>query len=154
MSQDVAQWLAEIQALRQEIADTKQEQEEAYASAANWRQRYETEAQQRRVEANLARQTIEALKQELRQLQEKALLELDASVDVSALQTEVARWQTVPELQAQLVNALAECDRLTKALQQEQSAHVQTRKSLTTALGDAIAQFTKEQRQEGEDKGS
>lgn len=145
MSQDVAQWLAEIKALRQEIADTKQEQEEAYASAANWRQRYETEAQQRRVEANMARQTIDSLKQELRQLQEKTLAELDTSVDVSTLQTEVARWKTVPELQAELVKALAECDRLSKALQQEQAAHLQTRKSLTTALGDAIAQFTKEQ---------
>ncbi|MGI0486144.1 hypothetical protein ACN4EK_11950 [Pantanalinema rosaneae CENA516] len=146
MSQDVAQWLAEIQALRQEIAEIKQEREEAYASAANWRQRYETEAQQRRVEANLARQTIDSLKQELRQLQEKALSELDSAIDVSGLQAEVSHWQTVPELQAELVKALAECDRLTKALQQEQTAHIQTRKSLTTALGDAIAQFTKEQR--------
>jgi hypothetical protein len=146
MSQDVAQWLAEIQALRQEIADIKQEREEAYASAANWRQRYETEAQQRRLEANLARQTIDSLKQELRQLQEKARSELDSAIDVSELQAEASRWQTVPELQTELVKALAECDRLTKALQQEQAAHVQTRKSLTTALGDAIAQFTKEQR--------
>jgi len=48
MSQNVTQWLAEIQALKQQLADAQQEREQAYTSAANWQRLYETEAQQRR----------------------------------------------------------------------------------------------------------
>ena len=50
MTQDVTQWLDEIKALKQQLVEMRQEREEAYASAINWQQRYETEAQQRRVE--------------------------------------------------------------------------------------------------------
>ena len=55
--QDIKQWLAEIKALQQKLAQANQERDEAYASAANWRSLYETEAKQRRTEAVLARQT-------------------------------------------------------------------------------------------------
>ena len=64
MTYDVSQWLAEIKTLKQQLAEATQEREQAHASAANWRQLYETEAQQRRSEFNLAQQTIEQLKQQ------------------------------------------------------------------------------------------
>jgi hypothetical protein len=43
MTYDVSQWLAEIKALKQQLATASQESEQAHASAANWRQLYETE---------------------------------------------------------------------------------------------------------------
>ena len=51
---------------------------------------------------------------------------------------------TEAELRSRLIQALQECDRLTQALQTEQADHTQTRKNLTTALGDAIATLSKE----------
>jgi len=47
------------------------------------------------------------------------------------------------ELKERLVAVLAERDRLAQALEAEQANHAQTRKSLTTALGDAIDMLSK-----------
>lgn len=143
MTQDVTQWLDEIKALKQRLAEAQQEQETAYASAINWQRLYETEAQQRRSEAKVARQTIAALQQEVNQLKghfpgaSEAIVESPAQALVDSLTTEA-------ELRSRLVQALQECDRLTQALQSEQADHAQTRKNLTTALGDAIATLSKE----------
>ena len=143
MTYDVSQWLAEIKTLKQQLAEATQDREQAHASAANWRQLYETEAQQRRSEFHLAQQTIESLKQQLQQLQarspelpEAALTELWAQAD---------QLHSVPELRQKLVAALADRDRLLQGLQTEQTDHAQTRKSLTMALGDAIDLLSKHQ---------
>ena len=69
MTQDVRQWLAEIKTLQQKLTETQKERDEAYASAANWRNLYETEAKQRRTESRLAQQAIGSLKEELQSLQ-------------------------------------------------------------------------------------
>lgn len=143
MTQDVKQWLTEIKQLQQKVAAAQQEREEAYASAANWRNLYETEAKQRRAEANLAHQTIEALNARLQELQTSPGKEPQVELLVT-IQEEVDHLQGVDELRGFLIRALAECDRLTRALKTEQVAHAQTRKALTSALGDTVDLLAKE----------
>jgi hypothetical protein len=144
--QDIRQWLAEIKALQQKLAQANQERDEAYASAANWRSLYETEAKQRRTEAVLSRQTIDSLKIELKASQAAAS---GASVTTAspALQPDaqkIAQITDIQALQAQHLAALQERDRLFQALKLEQAAHIDSRKQLTTALGDAIDQLNQE----------
>jgi adenosine deaminase len=145
MTNDVTQWLAEIKALKQKLVEAEQACEQAYASAANWQRLYETEAQQRRTETQLSRQTIADLKRVVQQLQERSLLVGNPAAELTAIRAEVEQLQTVPELRERLIAALAERDRLLQALQTEQENHAQTRRSLTTALGDAIDLLSKEQ---------
>ena len=144
MTQDVPQWLAEIKTLKQQLAEAQRDCEQAYGSAANWQRLYETEAQQRRIEANLSRQTIDELKLKIQQLMGNSL------GDQAAVTTEsseaVEHLQTPTELRQKLLEVLAERDRLMQALKTEQTNHAQTRKSLTTALGDAIDMLAKGQR--------
>ncbi len=144
MSQDVTQWLAEIKLLKQQLADAQQEREQAYVSAANWQRLYETEAQQRRTEANLAKQTIADLKQQLQQLQGNITLGTASPDALAAAQSKISQLQTPDALREKLVEVMAERDRLLQELKTEQSNHAQTRKGLTTALGDAIDQLSKQ----------
>jgi len=144
MSHEVSQWLAEIQTLRQQLVQAQEEREAAFASAANWQRLYETEAQQRRTDARLSRQTIEELKLEIQQLQGYSFDNHDPASYQVAVESTVASLHTVEELREKLVEVLLECDRLQQALKTEQDNHIQTRKSLTTALGDAIGMLSKE----------
>jgi hypothetical protein len=145
MTQDVKQWLAEIKALQQKLAEVQQERDEAYASATNWRNLYETEAKQRRTEAHLARQALDALKAEI----QEGRISLTTAADAAAPENLTAIQQVVDQLQIDemkdwLTQVLLERDRLTRALQSEQVAHTETRKNLTTALGDAVNILSKE----------
>jgi chromosome segregation ATPase len=144
MTQDVKQWLTEIKLLQQKVAAAQQERDQAYASAANWRNLYETEAKQRRAEANLAQQTIETLDGRLQELQSLSSGSEPAVEMLETIQAEVGQLQNVDELRGFLVKALAECDRLTRALKAEQIAHAETRKTLTSALGDTVDLLAKE----------
>jgi hypothetical protein len=141
MSQEVTQWLTEIKSLQQQVATAHQERDEAYVSAASWRSLYETEAKQRRLETHLSRQTLDALKTELQELQEPSGL---SGLDLDGVQSKVAALSDIEDLKVRLVEALQECDRLTQALRTEQLSHAATRESLTTALGDAIDQLNAE----------
>lgn len=140
MTQDVQQWLAEIKALQQKLAEARQERDEAYASAANWRSLFDTEAQQRRTEAKQAQQQIQALQAEMQDAKTRPT----AVGSRTVIEQEVGQIQTVEQLQEKLADALLECGRLTQSLQEEQARHSQTRKSLTTALGDTVDMLTKE----------
>jgi hypothetical protein len=142
MTQNAAPWLTEIQTLQQQLAVAYQEREQAYASATNWQRLYETEAQQRRSETVLAQQVIEQLTQEVHRLQGISAGESGAE-QLAVIEAEVAQLQTVPALQAKLVEVMATRDRLLQALKDEQVNHAQTRKGLTTALGDAIDQLSR-----------
>jgi chromosome segregation ATPase len=145
MSNDVTQWLAQIKALKQQLADSVSDRDAAYESAANWRQLYTNEAQQRRTEARLAQEQIESLKAQIQQLQgDSSRLKADDPEAASAIEQEVAQLQTLEELKAKLKEVLAERDRLMDALKIEQANHAQTRKSLTAVIGDTIDQLTKE----------
>jgi predicted RNase H-like nuclease (RuvC/YqgF family) len=144
MTHDIRQWLAEIRSLQQKLTAAYQERDEAYAGAANWRKLYETEAQQRRTEANLAHQTIETLQAELQHLREPFQSLENSSTQISKIQQKVGQLSTPEELKQQLMKALMECDRLTQALKAEQADHAQTRKTLTAALGDTMDLLTTE----------
>lgn len=146
MTQNVTQWLEEIKTLQKQLSEAHREREELLASAANWQRLYETEAQQRRVEVTLAKQTIDALQQEIQQLKGPNTLASAPSANLSSIQSSVDSLSSEVELKSQLIQALVECDRLKKALQTEQTNHVQTRKSLTTALGDAIDALKEQER--------
>ncbi|MEO1145295.1 MAG: hypothetical protein AAFY26_06825 [Cyanobacteria bacterium J06638_22] len=143
MTQDVRQWLAEIKTLQQKLNDAYRERDEAYGSAANWRSLYETEAQQRRKDATVAEQRIQALITELARLQSSATLPSATNGDApEKLQQQVAGL-SMEELRATLVETLVECDRLSDALTTEQDDHAQTRQELTAALGDTIEQLSR-----------
>jgi len=130
MTQDVRQWLAEIESLRQSLDRAHQEREEAYSSAAKWRSLYETEAKQRRTDAALAQQTI-------------ARRVPDGAIDASTVEAAIAQLPA-DALQERLAAALLDCERLAQALRAEQAEHTKTRKSLTTALGDTVDLLAKE----------
>jgi hypothetical protein len=142
MIQEVKQWIDEIQILQQKLAEAHQERDEAFASAAKWRDRYETESKQRRTDANLAKQTVNALKVEIHELQTVFIPE--DNTHLPEIQAVVGQLQDVKDLQAKLAKALLETDRLTHALKAEQASHTETRKALTTALGDTVECLTQE----------
>jgi len=143
MSQDIPQWLAEIQTLREQLTQAQQESERAYESAANWRKLYETEAQQRRRDTILAQKTIEQLRREISQVRSPQAPSKGPITDITHVQIEVNQLTSEQELKTRLVQALQECDRLSQLLQTEQEQHAQTRNSLTLALGDAIDLLSK-----------
>ncbi|MEL6249235.1 MAG: hypothetical protein AAFY78_02965 [Cyanobacteria bacterium J06648_16] len=141
MTNEVSQWLAEIKTLQRQLAEVRQERDQAYASATNWRKLYESEAEQRRDSAAQAQTRIQALTQTLNSYQGEA-------ADESELQDVIDRVnqiEEVAELRSQLIDALKLCDQLARRLKNEQYSHEQTRQSLTTALGDAIDLLAKEQ---------
>ncbi len=141
MSQDVAQWLAEIKVLKQQISDLQAQLQQAYLSTDNWQRRYEIEAQQRRVEVQQAQQALDAHQQEIQRLQGN--VDLTAADQADALQHQLDPAISPEELRRRLVAVLMKRDRLTAALAKEQEAHEETRHNLTTALGDAIALLSK-----------
>lgn len=144
MSQDVTQWLAEIKTLQQQLATARQERDEAYNSSTNWRKLYETEAQQRRNEVYQAQQTIETLKLELAKLKGNSSSSANLAAPTTEFQSQVEQLQTPEALRIRLLEVLQEREQLAQSLKAEQSNHAQTRKSLTTALGDAVDRLTKE----------
>ena len=56
-------------------------------------------------------------------------------------------------LQKKLQEAISECDRLSKALSQEQVEHEQTRQTLMTALGDTVEQLERERQRYASSQG-
>ncbi len=150
MSQDLTQkWLAEIQTLKQQLSQLQKERDEAWESAEKWRKLYNTEAEQRRTDAQLSKQAIASLKAEIQRMQGIEETQLNDAAVITAMQQELAQIKTVDDLKAKLISFMKERDRLQQALKTEQENHAQTRKSLTTALGDAIDSLTR-QRASGE----
>ncbi len=151
MIQEVKQWIDEIQILQKKLTEAVQERQEAFASAAKWRSLYETEAQQRRTEANLARQNANALKVEIQQMQELPTIsfedgrspKIQQADQQKAIQQEVQQVSNA-ELKAKLIQAVGARDRLAQALRAEQAYHAQTRQALTTILGDTVEHLTQE----------
>ncbi|NEQ31719.1 MAG: hypothetical protein F6K04_12060 [Leptolyngbya sp. SIO4C5] len=142
MTGDITQWLTEIRNLQRQLADTLKERDAAYKSAANWRQLYETEAQQRRSTVEQLQTKNQALQQVINQLRQQPAS--NQSQNVAEIEQRVEQIADTAALRQQLVAALAQCDRLGQALKIEQSEHAQTRQSLTMALGDAIDMLAKE----------
>jgi DNA repair exonuclease SbcCD ATPase subunit len=146
MSEDITQWLEEIKSLKQKISELEQDLDTAQASADSWRQLYNTEAQQRRIENKSAQQQMAALKEQVRQLPGGSLL-VKANNPIGELRAEAAALDKVEDLQLHLSEVLEERDRLFASLKLEQDNHAQTRKSLTAVIGDTVDQLTRERRQ-------
>ena len=145
MSHDVKQWLTEIKQLKQQLADIISDRDAAYESAANWRQLYTNEAQQRRTETKLAQQQIESLKAQIQHSNgESSRTQAEDSEGDAGIEQEISQLMTAEELRAKLKEILVERDRLIEALKTEQANHSQTRKSLTAVIGDTIDQLNKE----------
>lgn len=145
MSNELTQWLVEIKALRQQLADSFSDRDAAHESADKWRQLYNNEAQQRRTEARLVQQQLETLKSQIRQIQGEALTaKSDDLQAVSAIEQELAQLETVEDLKAKLKEIMLERDRLIDSLKTEQASHAQTRKNLTAVIGDTMEQLNKE----------
>lgn len=142
MADHVAQWLNEVKTLQEQLQSVRDSEASAYASADNWRKRYEIEAEQRRNEAALMQHTIDALRAEIEQIKNRtqAQAELEAR---SSIKQSVMALQTVPELQAKLIDVWTQRDRFAQDLKTEQANHAQTRRNLTTALGDTVELLTK-----------
>ncbi len=138
MTQEVTRWLAEIKTLQQQLLAVSQERDQAYKSAANWRQRYEEEARQRREEVETLKATIATLRTELSTVRSR---QKDAVAAAIETRLNHANLDTVEGLRTELIKALQACDRLQAALEAEQEAHAETRKTLTTTLGEAIDAF-------------
>jgi hypothetical protein len=137
------QWLAEIQFLRQQMTELRHQRDEAWASSQKWCQLYNIEAEQRRTESQSAQQMIATVQAKLHQMQGR-----DVGVDievtsVASIQAEISQITTLEELHFKLITLTQERDHLLQALKIEQESHAQTRKSLTTALGDAIDSLAK-----------
>jgi hypothetical protein len=144
------QWLTEIQLLKEQIAGLQSDRDAGWESAQKWRQLYNTEAEQRRTDAQLSQQAIASLKADLHKLQGFELDTSTAGTPITAIQQEIEQIKSVEDLQAKLITAIKERDRLFQALKTEQENHAQTRNSLTTALGDAIDSLTRERAGVGE----
>ncbi|WP_198161149.1 hypothetical protein [Anabaena sp. CA = ATCC 33047] len=137
------QWLAEIESLKQQLVEKQQQCDAAWENAEKWRKLYNTEAEQRRTDADLSRQTIASLKTEIQKLKGIDGSTLANATTVATIRQEVAQIKTVEDLKAKLIAVIQERDRLLNALKTEQDNHTQTRKNLTTALGDAIDSLAK-----------
>ena len=146
MAQDVAQWLAEIKTLQQQVAELTQERDRAYASADNLRSMYEAEAKQRQREAIVAQRKIEKLKQTAIALQapdeiaSTGALSPRLKADITAIKSN----RSIESLQTQLVESKKQCEQLKSLLEAEQAEHEKTRQSMTAALGDAVDLLAKE----------
>lgn len=145
MNQDLTQqWLTEIQVLKEQMAGLQSDRDAAWESAQKWRQLYNTEAEQRRTDAQLSQQAIASLKANLHKLSSLESETLATDTPLIAIQQEIEQLKSVEDLQAKLIAIIKERDRLLQALKTEQDNHAQTRNSLTTALGDAIDSLTHE----------
>ena len=135
-SQDFSQWIQEIQALKQQVADLKRDRDAAYRASDKWQQHYTQETQQHR-------KNVEALQKNITQLREQlaagtvvnlpdgvelAIAPSDPAAEEMNLQTAIEQNE---RLKLQLQQAIA-------ALEKERQDHEATRLNLTTALGDAI----------------
>ncbi|MTJ11070.1 hypothetical protein FJR11_00345 [Anabaena sp. UHCC 0187] len=152
MTQDLTQkWLTEIQSLTQQMTQFQRERDEAWESSQKWRQLYNTEAEQRRADAKMHQEAIVSVKAEVKKF---SGINSEAGADNTiAIQQQIAQFNSIEELQTQLLEVIQERDCLLQALKLEQENHAQTRKSLTTALGDAIDSLAKA-RSEGEGTGN
>lgn len=156
-NQDVVQWLTEIRTLKQQLAEIRQERDEAVAREANWRKLYSTEAQQRRSENKLAQEEIKSLKDQLQQQRLAPMAVAQTSTSPGKLTEDLTQLNSIEALKAKLQAVIQERDQLRQlrdraleALQAEQDNHAQTRKSLTAVISDTIDQIAK-QRQSDSD---
>src|SRR5689334_16115662 len=96
-------WLAEIQALKQQLVEQQRDRDAAWESAQKWRKLYNTEAEQRRTDADLSQKAIASLKIELHKLKGIDGTILGDGETTTAITQEIEQIQSVQELQAKLI---------------------------------------------------
>ncbi|MEM8641245.1 MAG: hypothetical protein AAGG51_20875 [Cyanobacteria bacterium P01_G01_bin.54] len=143
MSEEVVQWLAEIRSLKTQLAEAQRDRDAAQVSADHWRSMYNTEARQRREEAQAAQQRLADLEQQLEQLQEPTPKPAPNAPKVAAFASELAPLKTEAQLRSKLIELLYERDRAHEALKKEQKNHRHTRQNLTAVIGDTMDQLTR-----------
>jgi hypothetical protein len=129
--------------LRQPSADAIEilikERDRALEDATRWRQRYETEAQQRRTETEWADKTIRNLRAEVQQLSQQSQPAVRLAVPSLPSRAAVGNdQQNNINITAELTRLAQARDELALALAQEQQQHVKTRENLISALGEAL----------------
>lgn len=140
MVDDFLQWQRQKRQLQEELAIARREGEAAAHREANWRQLYETEAEQRRADAAIAQTRIAALEAKLEAFQHPQVASELSPTHRQALEADLACLSDLPaDLQAKLAAMLKERQQLLQALQAERESHARTRRTLTTALGDTIS---------------
>jgi seryl-tRNA synthetase len=117
------------------IETLRKERDRALKDAARWRQRYETEAQQRRTEIEAADKTIHNLRVEVQQLSQMGQATVRAVVPSLP---SVPLGNDKQALAAELARLAQARDELALALAQEQQQHAKTRENLISALGEAL----------------
>ncbi len=144
MTQELTQqWLGEIKALKQQVAELQAERDAGWNSAEKWQKLYNTEAEQRRTDAQMSKDAIASLKVEIQKLSFIESPQLNDTTP-TVIHPEIELLKSVEELKAKLIVVMKERDRLLSLLKTEQENHAQTRKSLTSALADAIDRLARE----------
>lgn len=138
-------WLAEINALKQQIEAAEREAIAARESADRWRQLYTQEASQRRHDIDASHVEIERLKTELARFKDAA----QTPTPMAQISAEVAAIAET-DLRTRLVDTLSQCDMLIQRLASletdldlERAEHAKTRSDLTAALGDTVEVFAR-----------
>lgn len=156
MSHEIGQWINEIKTLQEKLASVQSDRDAANESISKWRQLYNTEAIQRRDEAKQAGETIAELKAKI-DAAEKNSLPIPGENEAVEIEGEIQKIQSLEELRVLAIDAtrerdrsLLEVQRLKEALEEERARHLQTRKTLTAALGDAVDLLTKAKTAPGE----
>lgn len=156
MSHEIGQWINEIKTLQEKLASVQSDRDAANESISKWRQLYNTEAIQRRDEAKQARETIAELKAKI-DAAEKNSLPIPGESEAVEIEGKIEKIQSLEELRVLAIDAtrerdraLLEVQRLKEALKEERGNHLQTRKTLTAALGDAVDLLTKAKTAPGE----
>ena len=149
MSHEIGQWIKEIKALQQQLAEAHSERDAANESISKWRQLYNTEAIQRREEVRQYQETIAELKAKIDRLEQNSL-SLTGENEAVEVEGEIEGIENLEELKVVAIEAIRERDRALKEVQslkeeveKERSDRHQTRKTLTAALGDAVDLLTK-----------
>jgi DNA repair exonuclease SbcCD ATPase subunit len=147
MTEDIRTWLAEIENLKQQVAKLQQERDEALQSADRWCQLYNKEAQRYRTQVQHSQKdTSDSDRGDAGELSsttgEASGSPVPADIDhlpASELKNRLQQaYQKIHRLQEQT-------KQLQEALATEKQNHAQTRKNLTTALGDAVERLGKVQ---------
>ncbi|ABG49634.1 hypothetical protein Tery_0139 [Trichodesmium erythraeum IMS101] len=146
MTQDITPWLNEIKALQEKIVELQTKVNVTQDTVSKWLKLYNIEAKQRRNEAQQSQETIDNLKTKLQKLQKGFSFAKDNRDEVmTTIEEQIEDLQTLDQFKAKIIEVSQERDRyleklqeLTKCLQQEQTSHGNTRRSLTNALADAV----------------
>ena len=156
MSQDVSYWLDEVKSLKNQLALARQDLDAAYASSSRWRELYNKEAEQRRLQVKQLQEKIEELEAQVEERQHVDRSPERETNVFGTLEQELEKLGASSELKIKLERAIRERDiaheeirQLREALAAERAARAETRKNLTAALADTVELLKKTEANQG-----